>query len=41
MKTTSLSHEFLKIGVFQLPENLFKYAEVLGFNNIGYVMDKS
>jgi len=23
------------------PENLFKYAEVLGFNTIEYVMDKS
>lgn len=25
----------------KFPENLFKYAEVLGFNNIEYVMDKS
>jgi hypothetical protein len=23
------------------PENLFKYAEVLGFNSIEYVMDKN
>ena len=25
----------------KFPENLFKYAEILGFNNIEYVMDKS
>ena len=33
--------ENLEIIKKKFPENLFKYAEVLGFNNIEYVMDKS
>lgn len=33
--------ENLEVIKKKFPENLFKYAEVLGFNNIEYVMDKS